>query len=202
MKIFIVSGPSGVGKSHLINELSQKGLYPLEVYTDRKRRPFEGEITDRVYLTHKEFTDSLADFLYWFEFQGNRYGYKTSDIETNRKKSKSVVFNIPLTFLQDVLDKLPEAVVIHLDVDTDNFNMLYARMVARDLSGDETEDDKNQKLSKIKKRLDFAKKEIEEISDLGFITKHDPLSKVFVVKDNSTLYDEVIPYILDVLWMD
>jgi guanylate kinase len=198
MNIFVIAGPSGVGKTHLITELGKEGIYPLEVYTDRKRRPTEKDTTDRVYLSEEQFSHSLSDFLYWFEFQGNRYGYKRSDIEHNKKTKRSIVFNIPPTFLPDLLKKLPEAIVIYLKVNKSNFGLLYDRMVARDIGKNDNEVTKEKKIVKIKRRLEFALREMENTADLEELILKNPFSKVFVINDDIALYKEVIPHILKV----
>ncbi len=86
----MITGSSGVGKTHLIHELTSLGIYSLEVYTDRSRRPSEKRTTDRVYLTKKEFISNADEFLYWFEFQGNRYGYKKADIERQKRLNSTI----------------------------------------------------------------------------------------------------------------
>ena len=199
MKIFVITGPSGCGKSHLVNELCQKGVYPLEVYTDRLRRSSETTVTDRVYLTSTEFTNTLGEFLYWFEFQGNRYGYKLFDIETQSAQNKSICFNITPTDLIPLLKKLPHAITIYLSVDINNFDMLFERIIKRELSPTDTKENKDAKVAKIKNRLDYAKKELESFTKIQQELLQNPLSKVFTIIDDTTLYNEVLPYIIKLM---
>ena len=195
MKIIIVTGPSGVGKSRPIRELASLGVYPLEVYTDRLRRPTEDQETDRVYLTAEEFDLVLGDFIYWFEFQGSRYGYKKADIEKQKLAGKSVCFNIPPSFLPEILDKLPEATVVYLHAEEKDFNLLFDRMIARDLSDLDSESVKTAKINKIKQRLDFAKRELDQFEALKKAVFRNSLSRVFEISDDEALYRQVIPYL-------
>src|SRR3989339_175374 len=196
MHIFVITGPAGVGKSHLINELSKNGLYPLEVYTDRTRRPSEERVTDRVYISVDEFNKSLNDFLYWFEFQGNRYGYKKDDIEKQRKLGRSICFNITPTHLKFLLERLPEAVTIYLNTPVEDFDLLFRRMVERDISPGDFEKDREKKVKKIESRLKSALSEAIDYGEIEKVFSLNPMSRSFVVKDDRTLYEEVLPYIL------
>lgn len=195
MYTFVITGPSGSGKTHLIHELTSLGVYPLEVYTDRKRRPTEKKSTDRVYSTKEEFNSTLSEFLYFFEFQGNRYGYKKSDIEKQRTVGKSICFNIPPSFLPDILDRLPEAIVIYLYVDERHFPMLFDRMLKRDLSERESKSQEKIKVKKIEERLKHAKRELEGLTNIRKAALQNPKSRIFNISNDENLYKEVIPYI-------
>ncbi len=196
MNIFVIAGPSGVGKSHLIHELTKRGIYPLEVYTDRVRRPTEKVITDRVYLSRSEFDRAGEEFLYWFEFQGSRYGYKRSDIQRLEQQNNSLCFNITPTHLPELLKVLPRAVVIFLMVKLENFGMLFERMVKREVSLKDSAGVKAVKMNKIRDRLDFARKEVDNYRNIQKVLSGNPLGRIFVVRNNDTLYEEVLPYIL------
>lgn len=195
MKIFVITGPSGVGKTHLVNELAKHGIYPLNVYTDRDKRPSEEEITDRAYLSKEEFDIELNSFLYWFEFQGNRYGYRADEIEEQKKIGKSTCFNITPTHLKFLVEKLPEAVVIYLHTPKEDFHLLFKRMVERDISQGDSDEVRESKIRSIEARLNFALDEMEKEGDIGL----NPESRRFLIKDDKVLYEEVIPYILSLV---
>ncbi len=192
MKIFVITGPSGVGKTHLVNELAKRGIHPLNVYTDRSKRPSEEEITDRVYLSKEEFDIELDGFLYWFEFQGNRYGYKADEIEEQKRIGKSICFNITPTHLRFLIEKLPEAVVIYLHTPKEDFHLLFRRMVERDISQGDSDEVREAKIRSIESRLNFALDEMEKEGDIG----PNPKSRRFLIQGDRVLYDEVIPYVL------
>ncbi len=195
MGIFIITGPSGSGKTHLIHEITLLGIYPLEVYTDRSRRPSEKQTTDRVYLTKEEFNSDINEFIYWFEFQGNRYGYKKSDIKRQNELGKSICFNIPPTFLPFMLEELPEAIVIYLNVEEKNFPMLFNRMLKRDLAKHDNERLRKTKIEKIEKRLNYARKELRRMAKMRKTALQNSSSRIFNISGNTTLYQKIIPYI-------
>lgn len=170
-------------------------MYPLEVYTDRLRRPTEDQETDRAYLTEAEFDSGLGEYIYWFEFQGSRYGYKKADIEKQKLAGQSVCFNIPPSFLPEILDRLPEAIVVYLHTEEKDFKLLFDRMAARDLSDLDSESVKTAKINKIKQRLDFAKRELERFEALKKAVFRNPLSRIFEISDDEALYRQVIPYL-------
>jgi len=195
VNIFVITGPSGSGKSHLIHEIITLGIYPLEVYTDREKRPSESKISDRVHLSLEEFSYSLEEFLYWFEFQGNRYGYKKKDIKKQKKLGNSVCFNIPPVFLSEILSRLPEAIVIYLNVREKHFPMLYTRMLKRDLYRNIDKHKEKVIKSKIERRLEHARNELGLLETLKKLISNNPSSRVFDIYDDKILYKEVLPHI-------
>lgn len=201
MKIFIITGPSGVGKTHLVNELSKHGVYPLKVYTDRERRLSESVTTDRIYLSKEEFDKGLSDFLYWFEFQGNRYGYRSSDIEEQKRAGRSICFNITPTHLRFLLEKLPEAIVIYLHTPKEDFDLLFKRMVERDISEDDSDDVREAKVRSIESRLNFALGELDKAACIEDIINKNPQSKRFLVRNDNILNEEIVPYVLSLISM-
>ncbi len=195
MKIFVITGPSGVGKSHLVHELTKQGIYPLEVYTDRVRRPTEGRDADRVFLSPSEFSQTSEEFLYWFEFQNNHYGYKRSDVQRLKNQGSSLCFNIPPIYLPGLLKKIPRAVTIFLTVETENFSMLFERMVRRDISPQDDPLVKIAKMNIIKDRIDFARNGVGDYHMVQQALSANPLSRTFVIRNDKTIYDEALPYI-------
>ncbi|MFC1649169.1 hypothetical protein ACFL2C_00460 [Patescibacteria group bacterium] len=195
MNTFVITGPSGSGKSHLVYELEPLGVYPLEVYTDRTRRPTEAENTDRVYLSKRQFSLDLEDFLYWFEFQGNRYGYKHSDITKQRKLGNPICFNIPPSHIPNILEKLPEATAIYLKVEEKHFPMLERRMLQRDVSSHDDDVRRSAKLAKIKKRLEYALEEMQDLDTHRDAMSCNTSSRIFDISGDEVLYTEVIPHI-------
>lgn len=195
MNIFIISGPSGVGKSHLVHELEKIGISSIDVYTDRKRRPTEKDVTDRVYMTKEEFDSILTDFLYWFEFQGNRYGYKLQDITDLRRKKLSASLTIPPSFIEKIMKLLPEGIIIHLHVDEKDFSLLSQRMKYRDISELDSQGEKELKNKKIQNRLDFARDELKVHKKIHKLISRGNKGKIFTITNDESLYAEVIPYI-------
>lgn len=79
--IFMIMGPSGVGKTTLVNELSKKyGYSVVQSYTTRERRtPNE---TGHTFISEKEF-DRLESLVAYTEFAGKRYGVTQDMVDNN-----------------------------------------------------------------------------------------------------------------------
>ncbi len=198
MNIFAIVGPSGVGKSLLVSELVKEDFYSIPVFTDRAKRPGEKKVVDREYLTVEEFDKFLEKFIYWFEFQGHRYGYKKSDIEKCKRKNLNACLNITPTHLPYLINKLPELITIYLRVLPDNYDLLFKRMVKRDISSEDSESAKEDKIDKIKSRLNHALSEEENFGSLELFLTQNRFSRVFNIAGDGELFDDVLPYILSV----
>ena len=83
-KVFVITGPSGVGKGTLIAKLLER-VPGLEVSVSATtREPRAGEVDGRDYhfLTAAEFDQRIEceDFLEFATYSGNRYGTLRSEV--------------------------------------------------------------------------------------------------------------------------
>ena len=81
----IVCGPSGVGKSTLINALTEKypGKFGFSVsHTTRAPRPGEEHGVNYFYTSQEDFQEMIDkdDFVEWCQVHSNRYGTSKSQI--------------------------------------------------------------------------------------------------------------------------
>jgi guanylate kinase len=105
-KVFVITGPSGVGKGTLIKELLRE-VPDLELSVSATTRsPREGEINGRDYhfLTPEEFEQRKDedDFLEFATYSGNRYGTLRSEVERRLAAGHSVVLEIEVQGAQQV----------------------------------------------------------------------------------------------------
>jgi guanylate kinase len=105
-KVFVITGPSGVGKGTLIRELL-KAVPDLELSVSATTRsPREGEVDGRDYhfLTPEEFEQRVEerDFLEFATYSGNRYGTLRSEVERRTEAGHSVVLEIEVQGAQQV----------------------------------------------------------------------------------------------------
>jgi len=96
--LFIVSGPSGSGKSSLCDALLKKSpnLCLSISCTTRTPRPGEKEGVEYHFLDRSEFekqVDSNA-FLEWANVHGNLYGTRKSDVEAALEKGRDILLEI------------------------------------------------------------------------------------------------------------
>jgi guanylate kinase len=114
--LFVVTGPSGVGKGTLIRELLQR-LPGLELSTSATTRaPREGERqgADYHFLSEEEFDQRLAegDFMEHAAYSGHRYGTLASEVEPRLEQGVGVVLEIEVQGARQVRARMPEAVLV------------------------------------------------------------------------------------------
>ncbi|MCM8761131.1 MAG: guanylate kinase, partial [Candidatus Omnitrophica bacterium] len=97
-KLFVISAPSGTGKTTLCNKLLRDGLGLVNSVsmTTRKPRPGEKEGVDYYFVTRKRFEDMISKkgFLEYEENFGNLYGTPRDFVEKNLKKGRNVLLSI------------------------------------------------------------------------------------------------------------
>ena len=117
-KVFVITGPSGVGKGTLIAKLLE-GVPELELSVSATTRPpREGEQHGREYhfLDPAEFERRVQadDFLEHATYSGNRYGTLRSAVDERLAAGRSVVLEIEVQGARQVRAAMPEAVLIFI----------------------------------------------------------------------------------------
>ena len=117
-KVFVITGPSGVGKGTLIRALLD-GVPDLELSVSATtRQPREGEEQGHHYhfLSSEEFAKRADenDFLEHAAYSGNRYGTLRSEVERRLAEGRSVVLEIEVQGARQVRAAMPEAVLVFI----------------------------------------------------------------------------------------
>jgi len=117
-KVFVITGPSGVGKGTLIAELLAR-VPELELSVSATtREPREGEIDGRDYhfLTPDDFDRRSAhnEFLEFATYSGHRYGTIRSEVERRLAAGRSVVLEIEVQGARQVRAAMPESVQVFI----------------------------------------------------------------------------------------
>jgi guanylate kinase len=100
--LFIVSGPSGAGKTTLIDrvrkDLSSLGIPLYFSVSHTTRRPRTGEIPGVSYhfVSDEEFTSmvSAGEFLEWAHVHANRYGTSRAEVVQRLRSGQDVILDI------------------------------------------------------------------------------------------------------------
>jgi guanylate kinase len=117
-KVFVITGPSGVGKGTLISRLLER-VPDLELSVSATTRdPREGEVDGRDYhfLTRDEFDRRIdaQDFLEFATYSGNRYGTLRSEVRRRLEEGHSVVLEIEVQGARQVRAAMRESVQIFI----------------------------------------------------------------------------------------
>jgi guanylate kinase len=115
-KVFVITGPSGVGKGTLIEQLLER-VPELELSTSATtREPRAGEVDGRDYffLSPEEFRRRLeaGDLLEHASYSGNYYGTLREEVERRLAKGHSVVLEIEVQGARQVRDALGDDAVL------------------------------------------------------------------------------------------
>lgn len=117
-KVFVITGPSGVGKGTLIKELLRRvpGLELSVSATTRPPREGEEEGRDYHFLPAEEFERRVAerDFLEFAAYSGNRYGTLRSEVERRLAAGHSVLLEIEVQGAQQVRAAKPDSIQIFI----------------------------------------------------------------------------------------
>jgi guanylate kinase len=133
VKVFVITGPSGVGKGTLIRELLRR-VPGLEISVSATTRtPREGEVEGRDYhfLDREEFDRraQAGEFLEHATYSGNRYGTLRSEVERRLAEGASVVLEIEVQGARQVRAAMPESVQVFIAPPTPE--SLRARLAKR-----------------------------------------------------------------------
>ena len=106
--LFIVSGPSGVGKGTVLSQVCED-MRDISVNVSvTTRKPREGEINNVHYtfISQEEFDRNVREgnFLEHASFVGNSYGTPKDAVERMRNEGKNVFLEIEVTGATQVLD--------------------------------------------------------------------------------------------------
>ena len=117
-RVFVITGPSGVGKGTLIKRVLER-VPDLELSVSATTRPPRaGEVdgADYHFLASEEFGRRIeeGDFLEHADYSGNRYGTLRSEVERRLAGGRSVVLEIEVQGARQVRSAMPESVQVFI----------------------------------------------------------------------------------------
>jgi guanylate kinase len=152
--IFIVSAPSGTGKTTLVRRVMEElpCLRFSVSYTTRPPRASEKDGVDYHFVSHEVFREMVdkEQFLEWAEVLGHCYGTARVDVEALESEGVDLILDIDTQGAKKAKERLAHAILIFLL--PPSIETLQERLLGRGLDSVET----------IQFRLTHAKKDIEE----------------------------------------
>jgi guanylate kinase len=166
-RVFVITGPSGVGKGTLIRTLLDR-VPELELSvsaTTRGPRPGEKPGVDYHFLDDAEFDHRVqaGDFVEHANYSGRRYGTLRSDLDQRLERGAPVVLEIEVQGARQVAETMPEAVRIFIAPPTED--ALRTRLVGR---GTDSPED-------VEKRLATAREELRAQGEFAHVVYNDRL---------------------------
>jgi len=117
-RVFVITGPSGVGKGTLIRTLRER-MPELELSvsaTTREPRPGEADGVDYHFLSDAEFQRRVdaGDFVEHATYSGRRYGTLRSELDRRTGAGAPVVLEIEVQGARQVRETMPEAIRVFI----------------------------------------------------------------------------------------
>jgi guanylate kinase len=167
--VFVITGPSGVGKGTLIRGLLERvpGLELSVSATTRAPRPGERDGVDYHFLSEQEFDRRVAtgDFVEHASYSGHKYGTLRSELERRMAEAAGVVLEIEVQGARQIRAAMPGAVQVFIA--PPSVEALRARLVGR---GTDAPED-------VEARLARALEELEAEKEFAHVVVNDRLEQ-------------------------
>ena len=166
--LFIVSAPSGAGKTTLVERLVEQlpHLRMSRSYTSRRARPGETDGVDYTFVTRARFEAMAAagEFLEWADVFGNLYGTRAADTDHILTAGDDVVLVIDVQGARKVRARgLQNSAVF---VMPPSFAVLEQRLRGRSKDSEEA----------IQRRLQVARDEVAAFAEYDFVVVNDEVT--------------------------
>ena len=166
INIFVISSPSGGGKTSLIKKLLEdprsEGTVLSISHTTREKRLNEKDGVDYFFTDKKSFEDKIKknDFLEYATVFDNYYGTSQETVNTLVSQGKTVILELDWQGAKQVKSKIPCYLIFLLPPSIDD---LKKRLIDRNLDESEI----------IEKRINEAKNEISNSEIYDFLILND-----------------------------
>jgi guanylate kinase len=168
-RVFVITGPSGVGKGTLIRSLRDRHPELELSVSATTRAPREGERNgvDYHFLEPAEFARRVTagEFVEHAEYAGHHYGTLRDELFSRAAAGTPVVLEIDLQGARQVRAAMPEATQVF--VSPPSFDELRVRLVGRGTDDPE----------KIAERLDLARAEVAAEGEFHHVIVNDRIER-------------------------
>lgn len=166
-RVFVITGPSGVGKGTLIRGLMER-LAQLQLSvsaTTRPARPGERDGIDYHFLTAEEFERRVREgsFVEHADYAGRRYGTLREELDGRVRAGVPVVLEIEVQGARQVRAAMPEALQVFIA--PPSLEALRTRLIGRGADGPE----------EVEQRLRVAEEELGAQAEFAHVVVNDRL---------------------------
>ena len=166
-RVFVITGPSGVGKGTLIRGLMER-LPQLELSvsaTTRVPRPGERDGVEYHFLTREEFDRHVAagEFVEHADYAGRSYGTLRRELQARVSAGTPVVLEIEVQGARQVRESVPNAVQVFIA--PPSLDALRTRLIGRGTDDPE----------EVERRLQVAERELRAQPEFGYVVVNDRL---------------------------
>jgi guanylate kinase len=169
--VFVLSAPSGTGKSTLAKRLVQEldGLDFSISFTTRAPRAGEEHGKDYFYVDHATFDAMIESggLVEWVEVYGHKYGTGKDWINSQLASGRDVLLDIETQGARNVHEAIPDAVMIFLIPPSAEELSNRLRRRGRDPEAE------------IQVRLDHAKHELSQFPSYDYLVVNDTLDRAY-----------------------
>jgi len=120
--LFVISGPSGVGKDAVIDGLRTAGasLFFAVTATTRPQRRHEVDGVDYHFVSRGEFERMIdeGELLEWAHVYGNYYGVPRRGLQNALREGKDAVVKVDVQGASTIRDLVPEAILIFVTAES------------------------------------------------------------------------------------
>ena len=187
--LFILSAPSGTGKTTLIHSMRRGGTGSLAdlvfsvSHTTRAPRGGEVDGVDYHFVDRDAFQRMIDDerFLEWAEYNRNLYGTSWDEVMPRLERGEDVILEIEVQGAEQVLRRCPD--VVGIFVLPPSFAVLRERLQRRGLDDPET----------VRRRLGESSREVRAFAE---VQRYSRLYQYAIVNDDATRASEALAAIV------
>ena len=187
--IFILSSPSGAGKTTLVKKISKNRNFSVSIsHTTRLPRPNEKNGKDYFFISKNNFKKLIkkGEFLEHAKVFDNYYGSSKKLVNEKINKGKNIVFDIDWQGTRQIKNKSLKCKVLTIFILPPSKSELLKRLLKREK--------KNMKT--VKKRMKEFKKDLLKWKEYDYVVINDKLNQCYrkimkIIKNkNETIYDK------------
>ena len=170
--MFILSSPSGAGKTTLVKKISRNKNFLVSIsHTTRLPRPNEKNGKDYYFISKNVFKKLIkkGEFLEHAKVFDNYYGSSKDLIINKLKQGKNVLFDIDWQGTRQIKNKKLKYKLLTIFILPPSKNELLKRLIKREK--------KNMKT--VKKRMKEFKKDLSRWKEYDFVVINDDLKKCY-----------------------